>query len=565
MKSRAHEWRKRWASSKQSFSDPCSNLISPTKSESENTTKPNSYKKLNVEKSNTKTNVKVPVIEKNFDAYETERNFYGSFDYDTDYDNTLENNLLTANSESINIREKRLAISTYFDQLSLHTKSGKKGYSKSLFSKDKNLSNEKSYNESTSHIKRNSLPFTEPDYLTGQHKTRMKSQDQWSEKGSPKESGSIKRNDLFTNNSKKDENNINDSKDETLNGSNDIDDLNEFKMKCKYSPQLLTRKRQSLPAVSITSDEYRKLHNISSHNYHGEERRDSLKKNRMLLNKNIDHGSTFKNRYDHLNILSNNSNIFSQKDLMSSSNYLVPQAIPRRKSYDDSINKCNNHECFTHSYRDKHKWLEKIPGSIDITNDKLFDNRSEIISQPVPKIQLPEDDNNVDEKSNLMTVNKTLINKKPYLTDDQKESTSFDKDELKSCVQELPSELPRRKSRTGLFDGIYQSFSATSKLRLVHQLSMDESRSDVYAELAALTTTGDFPEGPPLPYTADFSEFLPSADSRRQKFKKKPNSAPDSFDSDRQRFLNINPVPYCLDLVLKPATLIQLQNEKGKF
>ncbi|XP_076042969.1 uncharacterized protein LOC143026440 isoform X2 [Oratosquilla oratoria] len=144
----------------------------------------------------------------------------------------------------------------------------------------------------------------------------------------------------------------------------------------------------------------------------------------------------------------------------------------------------------------------------------------------------------------------------PSLMAMKRDSTSFDQDELKSRLEELPSHLPRRESRTGLFNGLYTSISNTTKLRLVHQLSMDESRSDVYAELAALTTK-DLKDAPPLPYTADLTP-LKTSEKRRCFFQRKQtNSAPDSFDGNPQcKPRDRHSVSFCLDSALKPATLL---------
>lgn len=139
------------------------------------------------------------------------------------------------------------------------------------------------------------------------------------------------------------------------------------------------------------------------------------------------------------------------------------------------------------------------------------------------------------------------------------DSESFDQDELTSHLQELPSQMPRRESRTGLFNGLYTSLSAATKLRLVHQLSVDETRSTVYADLAALAAAPDLTGVPPLPYTADLTPLKPAEKRRRFFQRKQTNSAPDSFDGNLPG-LRGPAVSYCLDSALKVPTLLPWSN-----
>ena len=137
------------------------------------------------------------------------------------------------------------------------------------------------------------------------------------------------------------------------------------------------------------------------------------------------------------------------------------------------------------------------------------------------------------------------------------ESSSFDKDELQSEVQELPSNMPRRKSRTGIFDGLYTSFSTTRKLRLVHQLSMDETRSDVYMEMAEIASSGPIDRKPPLPYVGDLTPLMSATARRRFLHYRHPHSAPTSLDlSYNWKTREGHAVSFCLDSVLGPATLM---------
>ena len=142
---------------------------------------------------------------------------------------------------------------------------------------------------------------------------------------------------------------------------------------------------------------------------------------------------------------------------------------------------------------------------------------------------------------------------------DVPDSESFDQDELTSHLQELPSQMPRRESRTGLFNGLYTSLSAATKLRLVHQLSVDETRSTVYADLAALANAPELTGVPPLPYTADLTPLKPAEKRRRFFQRKQTNSAPDSFDGNLPG-LRGPAVSYCLDSALKVPTLLPWAN-----
>ena len=136
-------------------------------------------------------------------------------------------------------------------------------------------------------------------------------------------------------------------------------------------------------------------------------------------------------------------------------------------------------------------------------------------------------------------------------------SISFDKDEINSEVQELPSYMPRRKSRTGIFDDIYSSFNTTRKLRIVHQLSMDETRSDVYVDITDLANSQSIDDSPPLPYVGDVDGIIP-CNSKRKKFSAKhPFSAPTSIDC-RTNIENPS-LSYCLDTALGTATLVSCE------
>ena len=159
--------------------------------------------------------------------------------------------------------------------------------------------------------------------------------------------------------------------------------------------------------------------------------------------------------------------------------------------------------------------------------------------------------------------NFTLPKRKNAVNEIKISSASFDKDELRSEVQELPSNMPRRKSRTGIFDGIYSTFTTTRKLRLVHQLSMDETRSDVYLELADLANSKSLDGSPPLPYMADLTSIVPIS-VRRNHFRNQHYSAPTSLDGNiAVKAPDAHAVSYCLDSVLGPATLINY--ELGKY
>lgn len=141
------------------------------------------------------------------------------------------------------------------------------------------------------------------------------------------------------------------------------------------------------------------------------------------------------------------------------------------------------------------------------------------------------------------------------------QAESFDQDELTSHLEELPSQMPRRESRTGIFNGLYTSISAATKLRLVHQLSVDETRSTVYADLAALAAAPDLTGAPPLPYTADLTPIKPAAEKRRRFFQRKQtNSAPDSFDGNLPNKGGPHSVSFCLDSALKVPTLLPWSN-----
>ncbi|XP_071538498.1 uncharacterized protein [Panulirus ornatus] len=141
------------------------------------------------------------------------------------------------------------------------------------------------------------------------------------------------------------------------------------------------------------------------------------------------------------------------------------------------------------------------------------------------------------------------------------QAESFDQDELTSHLEELPSQMPRRESRTGIFNGLYTSISAATKLRLVHQLSVDETRSTVYADLAALAAAPDLTGAPPLPYTADLTPIKPAAEKRRRFFQRKQtNSAPDSFDGNLPNKRSPHSVSFCLDSALKVPTLLPWSN-----
>ncbi|KAK3880025.1 hypothetical protein Pcinc_015450 [Petrolisthes cinctipes] len=144
------------------------------------------------------------------------------------------------------------------------------------------------------------------------------------------------------------------------------------------------------------------------------------------------------------------------------------------------------------------------------------------------------------------------------------DSESFDQDELTSHLQELPSHMPRRASRTGIFNGLYTSINQATKLRLVHQLSVDETRSTVYADLAALAATPDLTGAPPLPYTADLTPLKPSEKRRRFFQRKQTNSAPDSFDGNLPLNRGPHSVSYCLDSALKVPTLLPWQSSGKK-
>lgn len=145
----------------------------------------------------------------------------------------------------------------------------------------------------------------------------------------------------------------------------------------------------------------------------------------------------------------------------------------------------------------------------------------------------------------------------------KQESESFDQDELTSHLEELPSQMPRRESRTGIFNGLYTSISAATKLRLVHQLSVDETRSNVYADLAALATAPELTGAPPLPYTADLTPLKPAEKRRRFFQRKQTNSAPDSFDGNlpcATKARGPHSVSFCLDSALKLPTLLPWAN-----
>lgn len=149
----------------------------------------------------------------------------------------------------------------------------------------------------------------------------------------------------------------------------------------------------------------------------------------------------------------------------------------------------------------------------------------------------------------------------------KQESESFDQDELTSHLEELPSQMPRRESRTGIFNGLYTSISAATKLRLVHQLSVDETRSNVYADLAALATAPELTGAPPLPYTADLTPLKPAEKRRRFFQRKQTNSAPDSFDGNlpcATKARGPHSVSFCLDSALKLPTLLPWANT-GKW
>ena len=141
-------------------------------------------------------------------------------------------------------------------------------------------------------------------------------------------------------------------------------------------------------------------------------------------------------------------------------------------------------------------------------------------------------------------LNNNTPNCRNCLNDIQGKNASFDKDELNSEVQELPSNMPRRKSRTGIFDGLYTNFENTRKLRLVHQLSMDETRSDVYFDLAIVAQSNTEGKNPPLPYVGDVDEIIPCS-SKRKLFKGQAQSAPTSFDQKicEPRTYNLCPDP----------------------
>lgn len=233
----------------------------------------------------------------------------------------------------------------------------------------------------------------------------------------------------------------------------------------------------------------------------------------------------------------------SPRNTGSSTDYLQSPEVVRRLSDCSPVTKSGfQHKLF------KDPYYSRSPSpNTEIKTEQLCEPNTLIPGISFTVIQT----NDVDEEPKDEPSSKT----KTLRPDMKLGSTSFDKDEVKSEVQELPSNMPRRKSRTGIFDGIYTSFTTTRQLRLVHQLSMDETRSDVYIEFADLASSQSTTQSPPLPYVGDLDSIL-HVNARRRHFKRpQPYSAPTSLDG--QLFKNAEgTVSYCLDSVLGTATLM---------